>query len=221
MRHGGLPPTTSCPLLDGSYQGGTTPDLVWCESRGGTILGLGFGAAAVFFGLSFACSSSGDPDLDGGRAVASPCPTRPSGVHANDAGCMSDKECTTGLNGRCNGCAGQRAFPGGDAACPPNTCSYDECSSDETCNGFACLCADTFPVSHDGTNRCAKSGCKVNSDCSGGYACAPSRLACLGYPVGYYCRTAADTCAHDSECPGGYCAFNGSSWACANACPDS
>ncbi|MBK8171620.1 MAG: hypothetical protein IPK60_14905 [Sandaracinaceae bacterium] len=127
------------------------------------------------------------------------------------ATCMSDVECTDGINGRCsgNGHDGWR-------------CTYDECFADTDCPAMNICSCDG--ASRSGANICVVGNCQTDSDCGTGF-CSPTLGSCGHYlgPVGWYCHTCADTCINDSDCSGdaggGYCAFDPivGHWGCQTA----
>lgn len=101
--------------------------------------------------------------------------------------CEIDADCTQGKNGRCGRPTGNRAG---------NYCSYDSCFVDADCAADeACSCAA-------GGNVCVKGNCRVDSDCGVGGYCSPTiGGGCGGTGVtGYFCHTASDECANDSDC---------------------
>lgn len=169
---------------------------------------------------------SGPSDLDAGRRV--PKDHRPEGVaclstrgafmdmqppnnaclpsFAFPGNCTRDADCTAGTNGRCT----PRLGPAGCG------CSYDTCTSDGDCSAAtSCICRAT-PDSYE-ANFCVSSNCRVDADCGSNGYCSPS----CGGSGGIYCRTAADTCVDDSECPlDTTCNFDSErrSWTC-SSCP--
>jgi hypothetical protein len=108
--------------------------------------------------------------------------------------------------------------------------STDQCLSDTDCgDAGVCSCrGSTFAWAHvSAGNSCVRSNCRVDSDCGPGGVCSPTVDPSCGpfYGiVGYYCRTCADRCENDSDCPGnveagtpsGYCAYDSTVgyWAC-------
>jgi hypothetical protein len=158
------------------------------------------------------------------RPVARACSmNRPPG-NATDAGaegpiersnCNSDADCTKGKNGRC--------IVGGGPALS-RLCSYDECAVDADCAaGSVCRCRDDMEVGAalGLTNACVPSDCAVDSDCGAGGYCspAPDLSACDTSQIGgYYCHTALDECASNSDCGAQkpVCIFDKSAkrWAC-------
>ena len=150
-----------------------------------------------------------DLPADPTRPVAIACsPCRPPGVTGGGVAdeCMSDAECTTGDNGRCQfGRAG-------------TFCDYDVCFTDNDCQvDEACLC-DGASSGTGGGNVCVPAECRVNADCEGGFACSPTLGSCGHYTnfVAYRCHRAADECGSDADCGPGYCAFDEAlgHWAC-------
>lgn len=135
--------------------------------------------------------------------------------------CVTDSDCTAGLNGRC--VVGFYSCHG--------WCSYDDCISDSDCPGHVpCECRTSG--SDSTANAClTSSNCSVDSDCGPGGYCSPSMLdstcdrQCVmvcsaetqcfagGTPVpcycsstcprAYFCHTACDTCVDDSDCDAG------------------
>ncbi len=133
------------------------------------------------------------------RAEPACCPTErgpsPSGQPygtGQAAGCTSDSQCTSGVDGRC--------FPF-EGLVGPGGCSYDQCLTDSDCpSGASCLCRSS--ASDSSPNICVAGGnCVLDSDCGEGGYCSPSN-GCEG-PAAYYCHTAADTCINDSDCAPG------------------
>jgi hypothetical protein len=122
---------------------------------------------------------------------------------------------------------------GGNATPPPwepdagNLCEQDsDCHASDA--GLVCSCAPATGVPGDtdfSVNECVPGNCQVDSDCSCGY-CSPSDEAPCGTwcgVVGYFCRTAADTCTNDGDCDAGpnwkewgYCGYSRqvAHWAC-------
>lgn len=101
--------------------------------------------------------------------------------------CEIDADCTQGKNGRCGRPTGNRAG---------NYCSYDSCFADADCAADeACSCAVSG-------NVCVKGNCRLDSDCGVGGYCSPTiGGGCGGTGVaGYFCHTASDECANDSDC---------------------
>lgn len=126
-----------------------------------------------------------------------------------DAGaCSTDDECDGGTDGRCVFSATRDPF-----------CSYDECFEDSDCSdGGVCSCRDEFTF---GSNACLVGNCAVDADCGSCGFCSPSIAGCqpLIGVTGYYCHTATDECANDSDCtsvPGLSCIFSppAGRWTC-------
>ena len=102
--------------------------------------------------------------------------------------CQNDAECTSGKNGRCRS-MGDRVLQ--------NTCTYDTCFKDADCTtGGPCEC-DAYRG-----NYCLAGNCRTDADCGAGGSCGRSNsLDCRGGgAAAYYCRTAMDACASDSDC---------------------
>lgn len=149
---------------------------------------------------------------DSHRSVASVCPhdrpaTVPLGGGPADAGtvqsgpnpqCYSDADCVAGTNGRCE-----------TARYPVDIgyCNYDECFSDGDCAGQfgACICGDP-QIDGTGTrapNVCVNGNCRLDSDCGpSGYCSLSTQNGYCGpdVPLGFFCHTANDECASDSDC---------------------
>lgn len=99
----------------------------------------------------------------------------------------------------------------------------DECLTDADCpDGGVCSCAgSTFEFAHETRNLCVASQCRTDADCNN-TECSPSVGDCgTFYGVqGYFCHSAADTCARDSDCnqggQAGYCFFSRDAghWTC-------
>lgn len=178
-------------------------------------------------GTSASGGSDGGNVEDGGatqgvpsqhRATAAACavPRAPSVTHDGGfnpnnpfATCHADAECTQGKNGRCGAVYNS-------AAC---ACDYDDCASDADCpNGGTCVCRTESSAALK--NRCAPKGdCATDADCGTGGYCSPSLLlgdTCNPTNTAFYCHTAQDECANDSDCTGGHCIYQPTdkSWTC-------
>jgi hypothetical protein len=124
--------------------------------------------------------------------------------------------------------------------CLRHVCSPDACLSDSDCvAGSACACASQGlelvvtvalspsmgpPPPAGLGNFCIPSGCQVDADCASRLCSFSGGNSCTGLP-GYQCRTAADTCTTNSDCPssggvGGGCFYDttAGNWQCAPAC---
>jgi hypothetical protein len=145
--------------------------------------------------------------------------TRPPGINTGDGGvgpCNSDSQCTddAGTNGRCT--------PTSSGFGP--RCTYDTCTTDTDCQAAAiCVCGAPAPGPGRYANSCIPGGCKVDSDCPGGW-CSPTFFECNGALSisGYYCHGPCDSCTDNSQCPSsngvpGYCEWDPQvgQWACA------
>jgi hypothetical protein len=132
-----------------------------------------------------------------------------------EADCLSDAECTDGLNGRCIGDEwGYQVY-----------CSYDQCLTDEDCdNGAVCACGGD-----EDRNVCMSSSCTINSDCAEGELCVQDTFAC--HDSGWHCMAPDAACLSDSDCPDeegasaplgmGDCTYSDGAWECAfNYCDD-
>lgn len=79
------------------------------------------------------------------------------------------------------------------------------CTSDTDCPGTVCECGQDPACFQKNQNVCLQSGnCRIDSDCGpGGYCSYSYDGAYCGHqhPSGYFCHTASDTCADDSDCP--------------------
>lgn len=168
-----------------------------------------------------------------GAIASSPACDPASDPSCTMAACVTDADCTAGVNGRCShlhrGPANIRLF-----------CTYDECASDDACASGPCQCRPSGESSE--ANRCENAGnCRVDADCGPGGFCSPSLIGfgfcscptldlCVdagdgtgcfvsidgGPPMavpcvcgntcaapGYYCHTRCDACASDSDCEAG------------------
>ena len=126
--------------------------------------------------------------------------------------CQSHDDCDEGMNGRCT----LGRFP---------HCTYDECFTDDDCEGTVCLCGG---AAMSDANRCIPQGnCRTDADCGAGGFCSPTLGDCGNYGgvVGFFCRTPEDECLNDDECVNpderggrraGQCRFNlaGGRWMC-------
>jgi hypothetical protein len=151
------------------------------------------------------------------RATASTCPTFPPPTvttcptpFGSPLECMTNADCTNGVDGRCEG-----SLPAGGC-----TCSYNECYSDAACPAAeVCACSNTYSG-----NTCVPSGCQVDADCGPGVYCSPVADPCTMVVQSYQCRTSGDQCVTDTDCTEGYiCAFDSNMklWACTpfTGCP--
>jgi hypothetical protein len=169
----------------------------------------------------------------------------PAGIFTEPNQCLTDSDCTAGLNGRCQALAAPFAVCG-------TTCTYDGCFADSDCPGNEpCECRPSSAEAS--TNSCLTGGnCRVDSDCGAGSYCSPSQLAggcfcpspalcspdsggacyagnqqvscACGDACGhsYYCHTKKDTCLDDSDCTsGGTCNYDtvNGIWDCATCFP--
>ena len=206
---------------DGRTPDGRTPDGHNADAHvvdSGRPDSLASDLVAVDIRLTDAALDAGAIDAADSGACIEPTPTadrpagttcrlcRPIGTEPGGSGvCATHADCTAGINGRCS--LGQIG----------EFCSYDECFIDAHCaDGKVCSCDGAY---FSGANTCVPANCRVNADCTSG-RCSPS-YGCLmgGSPEGWYCRTAADECATDSQCTdyaAGRCAYNStlSHWAC-------
>jgi hypothetical protein len=81
-------------------------------------------------------------------------------------------------------------------------CNADPCHVDSDCSdGGVCLCGSAATSSTIATsNMCLPAGnCTIDSDCSPVHYCSPSSIGC-GTTFSYYCHTANDDCANDTDC---------------------
>jgi hypothetical protein len=100
--------------------------------------------------------------------------------------CTDASDCQAGIDGRCVG-----SLPSGRCSC-----TYDACFSDGECpGGEVCACSGSFSG-----NACVASACYVDADCGASGFCAPEIDHCTSAVLGYFCRTAKDTCTDDSDC---------------------
>jgi hypothetical protein len=144
------------------------------------------------------------PDAGGGDAFATAplyhrvadacCPgDRPPGdtfMTGNAGTCMTDFDCTAGVNGRCT-------------AVQTFDCTYDTCFEDSDCPPRTpCTCRPAALSKRP--NGCATgSNCAMDSDCGSGGYCSPSpspKFNCYNYAPLYYCHTPQDECTNDSDC---------------------
>jgi hypothetical protein len=186
---------------------GTITTITACGKTSGDLQCLDPGASAADVALASDVSAlagryAGVPTFH--RAAATSCPTvRPpascmtntAGAPVNGGNCNVDSDCKDGQNGRCS--------PESPNAGTCSVCSYDACFVDADCKtGGPCDCRTGLW----GANMCAAGNCRVDGDCGPGRYCSPSIAACLGDPthsgwaIGYYCRTAKDTCVADTDC---------------------
>jgi len=116
--------------------------------------------------------------------------------------CPPDSECFEEF-GYCGGIVG-----------PMAQCYADECQQDPDCDGGA-ICADKGVLERP-VNLCMPAGCKLDTDCKEvpGGICAPVDSPCCGIIEGLYCVYPGTGCRHDSDCPGGHCANDGTKSMC-------
>ena len=148
------------------------------------------------------------------RATASTCPTFPPPTvttcptpFGEPIECMTNADCTKGVDARC---AGSAPFGG----C---TCSYDGCFSDADCAADrVCACSGTYSG-----NTCVSGGCHVDADCGAGGYCVPVADPCTGVIEKYACHKPGDACIVDTDCPSGEMCALDLSWYCSPpiACP--
>jgi Cys-rich repeat protein len=89
---------------------------------------------------------------------------------------------------------------GFDRYCHGHVCTPDQCFADSDCaTGQVCACK--YGLGHGlGANVCLTSGCRIDADCASGL-CSPAVHESCPTFVGYHCRTPADTCRVDADCP--------------------
>jgi len=105
----------------------------------------------------------------------------------------------------------------GEAGCPPDQLpcdtgfSFNECitpcASDADCAADeACVCEMAYP--NNFATRCVPADCRTDADC-GGLECGISRSECR-FVDRLTCRTAADECHGDANCPGNsyFCSYD-------------
>src|SRR5436190_4582897 len=151
-----------------------------------------------------AIACTGDP-----YATVSAC------MHGDEGGCAKDADCATGQ------------VCGASTKGPYCEC-YTICSSDADCGADqACMCAlQGIPFDRGGgeyvpstIDQCLTASCRTGADCASG-ECGASRGHCGqgGAVVGFYCRTPADECRTNQDCPESYemCAYDPelARWAC-------
>jgi Cys-rich repeat protein len=86
-------------------------------------------------------------------------------------------------------------------ACLGGRCSLDQCVTDSDCpTGQACGCADSFGGNAVHFNECVPTQCRTDSDCGTGFTCSPSNAGYCSSLTGFYCHSAADTCATSADC---------------------
>ena len=159
-------------------------------ASGASTSGSGSGAAS---GSSSGTASSGSTTPPPHRPTATACPATNVGLLGQaDAGavsCLKDSDCL--------GDAGYTL----DRYCLKHVCSPDQCLTDGDCAaGSACGCASQFGGNAIHTNLCVPTGCNVDADCPSGL-CSPANGGYCGGFTSYHCRSAADTCASQSDCP--------------------
>lgn len=100
----------------------------------------------------------------------------------------------------------------GDGSCTEQYPGYCRCafpcSSDADCSAdAACLCASGIGDEEViNTTECMPANCRTDADCDG-FECGLSPDFCFG-AEGLFCRSAADECVAQSDCPPGkHCSF--------------
>lgn len=203
--------------------------LVLCLSCGGEARSSAPQASAGKAGDAQAGGGAGDVACGRGltpkehRAVARACPAGrgSSGpidtsacVNRTGITCTKDADCSAGLNGRCIA---------HNEPCD-TACSYDECQNDADCAAGPCLCR-TDDTAADYNQCLPGSTCKTDADCgSCGYcsaSAARSGPSCRVEAITYSYHTASDRCLDQSDCYGGYCAYDQAParWACGSCVP--
>lgn len=105
-----------------------------------------------------------------------------------DGTCTRDEDCR---ERRFGACAGPGQF---GSSCH---CVY-ACESDADCDaGEVCVC----DAVHRAGSRCVSAGCMDASDCDTGRCGAAAFNSGCGLAQGVVCRTDADTCGGNADCP--------------------
>ena len=127
------------------------------------------------------------PMLEPVPGTPSVCPfAKPPGSELPASWCNTNTDCTGGQDGRCVG-----SLLTGQCSC-----TYDACFADTDCpGGGVCACSDVYSG-----NACVTGACHVDADCGAGGYCSPEIEHCTGAVLGYFCRTAKDTCTDDKDC---------------------
>jgi len=117
------------------------------------------------------------------------------------ASCESDADCVNGPNGRC-----QETLDWGYPTCG---CAYS-CTRDEECgDGEVCACPS------GGQGRCIQASCAQGGECASGLCeISINDQICGSSVVQLACRTSADACDSDADCPNSSCATLGEAWGC-------
>jgi hypothetical protein len=85
--------------------------------------------------------------------------------------------------------------------CQAHVCTVDQCFTDSDCQtGQLCECSFSFGHGLH-ANFCVTTGCHVDADCASGLCSPTGDGGVCGSFAGYHCRTAADTCRADADCP--------------------
>jgi hypothetical protein len=164
------------------------------EGATGSSGGTGVAGAAGSGGRGGASGAAGAPARAPTvhRPSADSCPIMtptiaPSPCEMSGTGsCRSHGDCTDGKDGRC-----VQSLP--FARC---SCTYDACFADGDCPGGAvCACSGSYSG-----NACVSGSCHVDADCGAGGYCSPAIEHCTGVVLGYFCRTAKDSCGDDADC---------------------
>jgi hypothetical protein len=115
--------------------------------------------------------------------------------------CTSDADCNSGANGKC--IHGEASF---DSVVTWCDCAYSCASDDECSQGSVCL-PTSVTGQPDWPFCLGASGCKTNSDCGECGECGIGAFdeGDCGFSYTLQCRTPADQCTSDAQCPGGSC----------------
>jgi len=122
--------------------------------------------------------------------------------------CKSDAECTSAPLGKCV------HFPSEAAPEPSCNCVYP-CGNDAECGpGKACVC-DGVTKTDGAWPACADGACATDQDCASGECGLSSFNNGCYTEIALACRTAADACRVDADCPvNNACAVLNGAWVC-------
>ncbi len=176
---------------------GTCTPIAYVESEGVP--------SAVPSGLEM-CSRAGPH-----RATAEPCAAPPAACST------SSDEDTCAVADDCDGraCVDQ----GNGCSCVAVCASDDDCDAGEAC-GCAMDAIDGGIGFYNSVSRCVRATCRDDDDCGAGGVCGVALGVGCDELVGFFCRSDADTCAVDADCPAlvefgpQTCSWTGSAFSC-------
>lgn len=123
------------------------------------------------------------------RIVATRCAPTAGTADAGTIACTTDADCLV-----------DGGF--GGPFCLEGTCQIDQCLIDGDCPaGTACGCSNQLRGLTVRRNSCMPSTCRTDADCAETGLCSPASGGHCGSLSGFHCRTSADTCRTNADCP--------------------